>query len=233
VPDDLQDSLGRKNWKAYVSERLGGLGLSPECEEDVVTELACHLEDRIAAAVVAGMPEHEAGAKALEEVPDWVALNHEISAAKKEGPMNERAKYLWIPGMTMLISAFILMSAIARLVPPVAWTQPGAPLYFYASFLVIYAAFGAVGAQWSRRAGGSVPTRFLAGIFPVALHVVIFVCVFVATLLQSQPRTPQWLDASFLARVFLTFILLPGIALAVGALPFLRNRASEPVPSRA
>jgi hypothetical protein len=233
VSDALQDSLARKNWKAYVRQRLGGLNLSPECEEDVITELAGHLEDRLAAAVHKGVAEPEATAMALEEVPDWVALNHEISAAKKEGPMNERAKYLWIPGMTMLISAFLLLTAIARLVPPVAWTHQGAPLYFFAPWLVTYAVFGAVGAHWSRRAGGSVTMRFLAGIFPVAMHLVIFICVFIAANVQSHPRTPEWLDPSFLVKVFLTFVLLPGIALAVGALPFLGNRARESAPSRA
>ena len=147
--------------------------------------------------------------------------------------MNERTRYLWMPGMTMLIGAFVLMSAVTRMMLPVAWTQPGAPLSIFVSYLVLYAVLGALGAHWSRRAGGSMAARFLAGIFPLALHLVIFLCVLTAANLQHPPRTPEWLDPSFLVRVFLTFIVLPGIALALGTLPFLRNHAGNASPSRA
>jgi uncharacterized membrane-anchored protein len=181
------------------------------------------------------MTEPEAVALALEGVPDWVVLNREISAAKKEGHMNDRTRNLWLPGMTMLISAFVLMSAVARVVGDEddvvrlrdALTHPSAAMFIFAAWLVMYGVFGALGAHWSRRAGGNATTRLLAGIFPIALHVVIFVAVFTATSLQVSPRTPEWLVPSFLLRVFLTFILLPGIAMAVGALPFLRDGSSR------
>ena len=215
-----------------MRQRLGALGLSPVCEEDVVAELAGHLEDFRVTAIRSGMTEPEAVAKALEEVPDWVVLNQEISAAKKEEPMNERTKMVWMPGMTILISASILMSAVLRLVPPAAWTHPNARLLFLASWLPVYGAFGALGACWSRRAGGSIPARLLAGIFPVALHLAIFMCVIIATSLLDSPRTPEYLLPSFQLQVFLAFVVLPGIALAAGALPFLRNHANETSPSR-
>jgi hypothetical protein len=191
----------------------------------VVAELAGHLEDRRISAVINGMTESDAVAAAMEEVPDWIALNHKISAAKKEEPMNERTRNLWLPGMTMLISAAILMSATLRLVPPAAWTHPNAPLLFMATWLPVYGAIGALGAQWSRRTGGGISTRFLAGIFPVALHLAIFICVLIAANLQHSPRTPEYLIPSFQLKVFLSFVLLPGIALAAGTVPFLRARA--------
>jgi len=164
---------------------------------------------------------------ALEEVPDWVALNREIAEAKKEEPMNERTRSLWLPGMTMLISAAILMSATLRLVPPAAWIHPNAPLLFMASWLPVYGAIGAVGAHWSRRTGGSISTRVLAGIFPVALHLAIFICVLIAAKLQHSPRTPEYLIPSFQLKVFFSFVLIPGVALALGALPFLRDGSSR------
>ena len=146
--------------------------------------------------------------------------------------MRERTLQLWLPGMAMLISGFILMLAVAWLVPPTAWTQPGTPPVFYTSFLVMYAVLGGLGANWSRRAGGSTTARSLAGVFPVALHLVIFICVLTATYLQHPPRTPEYLQFGFAIRVFLSFVLIPGIALALGALPFLRNIAARgPVPA--
>lgn len=226
-------------WQQLVRERLGALGISPDREAEVIAELASHLEDSFHAAIREGKSESAAVAAALEEVPDWLALNQEIIASSKEDPMNERTRILWLPGMTMLISAFILMSAVARVVGDEddvirlrdALTHPSAAMFIFAAWLVMYGVFGAVGAHWSRRAGGSAKTRMLAGIFPIALHLVIFVAVFTATSLQVSPRTPEWLVPSFLLRVFLTFILLPGIAMAVGALPFLRNH-SRGVPTR-
>jgi len=228
-------------WSQLVRERLGVLGIAAEIENEVVAELASHLEDRCYVAIRAGLTEPAAIAKALEEVPDWIALNHEILAAKKEEPMNERTRSLWLPGMTMLISAFILMSAVARVVGDEddvvrlrdALTHPSAAMFIFAAWLVMYGVFGAVGAHWSRRAGGSASARLLAGIFPIALHLVIFVALFTATSLQVSPRTPEWLVPSFLLRVFLTFILLPGVALAIGTLPFLRNYSTRSSQSQA
>jgi len=213
-----------REWTQLVRERLGALGLSQECEQDVIAELAGHLDDRVAATVRTGMTEDDAVAIALEEVPDWVALNREISTAKKEEPMNERTRKFWLPGTTMLVSAYVLMEAVTRMVPHNAWIRPLFPLFIFVPWLLAYGVLGALGAHWSRRAGGGARTRFFAAIFPIALHVVIFLCVFIATSLQPHPRTPEWLMPSFLLAVFFKFILLPGIALAVGALPFLRDR---------
>ena len=145
--------------------------------------------------------------------------------------MNDRTKMLWVPGMTMLISAAILMSVTLRLMPTY-WITPQTPVFIGVFWLLLYVALGAVGAQWSRRAGGDVTTRVLAGIFPLALHVVIFMCVFVATALQSHPRTPEWKDPGFLLKVVFMFIVLPAIALSLGTVPFLR-KPRESAPSRA
>ncbi|MCL4523934.1 MAG: hypothetical protein M1453_12525 [Acidobacteria bacterium] len=221
------------DFRQLVRERLGALGLAPQLEAEVVAELAAHLDDRFAAGVRSGMTEPEAVAMALDEVPDWVALNQEISAAKKDGPMNERTRSLWLPGMTMMITAAILMSAALRFVPPVAWLHPNAPLFFLATWLPVYGAFGALGAYWSRRAGGGKMIRFLAGVFPVALHLAIFICVVIAANLQNYSRTPEYQHLGFQLRVFLSFVVVPGIALAAGSLPFMRTPANESSPSRA
>jgi len=229
------------DFQQLVRARLGTLGISPALEDEVIAELAGHLEDVRATALRSGKSEVEAMDLALEPVPSWVALAREISAAKKEGPMNERTRSLWLPGMTMLISAFFLMSAVARAVGDEddvvrlrgAMTDSGGALFIFAAWLVMYGVFGAVGAHWSRRAGGNARTRLVAGLFPIALHVAIVVAVFTATSLQYSPRTPEWLVPSSLLRVFLTFILAPAIALALGALPFLRNPSNESAPSRA
>jgi len=218
------------NWQQHVRERLGALGIAPQLEEEVVVELAGHLEDRRTSAVNNGMTEPEAIAMALEEVPDWVALNQEVSAAKKENPMSVHTKNLVLPGVTMLIGAAILLLALVRLVPPITWVEPKAPVVIFVLWLLSYGVMGALGAYWSRREGGNTATRFLAGVFPLAMHLGIFLCVIFATVV-SVARNPEHHLSGFLARAVLSFVVAPGVALAIGTLPFLRDRFSTgPVP---
>jgi nitrate/nitrite transporter NarK len=85
-----------------------------------------------------------------------------------------------------------------------------------AGLLLSYLAFGALGASLSRRAGGGIAARLAAGIFPLALHVSVFVTVVVAAMLGDRRNQ---------LRAALIFIVIPGVALAVGTLPFLRDGA--------
>lgn len=213
------------DWNQLVRERLGVLGIAPQLEEEVVAELAGHLEDRCTSAVNRGMTEPEA--VALEEVPDWVALNKEIIAAKKEEPMNERTKILWLPGLTMAFCSAVLLPAMSRLVPPAVWADRRAPVLLFALWVLSYVVIGALGAYWSRRAGASIAVRFLSGVFPVGLHLAILISGIVVTSLQAAPRFPEHLQLSFLWRAGIVWVVIPGVALALGTLPFLRNHSRE------
>ena len=213
------------DWQRMVRERLDELRIAPQLQEEVVSELASHLEDIRVTALRNGMSEPEAVAKALEEVPDWTALNQEIAAAK-EGPMKERTLQLWLPGMTMLTGAAIFQVLLLKVIPPASWVQPNAPLVLGCFWLLMYVAFGALGAYWSRRAGGDSSMRMLAGAFPGALHLAIFICVILASYLP-QARSSEYLQFNFQLKVFFSFVVVPGIALVAGTLPFLRERAQD------
>lgn len=218
------------DWQKLVEERLGQLKLSPVCEREVVAELAGHLEER-RAALRQGTSDSEAVALVLEEVPDWAALNAEISATRREEDcMTEHTKTIVIPGMTMLILASILGFLALNLIPPATWVAPNAPVVAPAIWLGAYCVLGALGAYWSRRVGGNVRARFFSGVFPVALHAVIFGCVFVATVFgYARADTGEsLLNAS--ARIIVGFVVIPGVALAVGALPFLRDGKHRTAP---
>lgn len=56
------------DWRAFVRARIGGLGLEPTAEIDVVEELSQHVEDRYAQLRAAGVPDHEAQARSLAEI---------------------------------------------------------------------------------------------------------------------------------------------------------------------
>ena len=219
------------DWRQLVESRLGRLGLSPACEKDVVAELADHLEDRRVTAMRKGMSEAEAVAAALEEVPDWVALNQEISATRREeDSVSEHTKTIVVPGMTMLIAASVLGFLALRLVPPIVWVSQRGSVIGPVLWLLAYCAIGALGAYWSRRAGGGTAARFLSGVFPVAVHLAIFVCVGIAVFFSEVPPPARNLSLSFLLVRAFGFIVVPGLALAIGTLPFLRDGKRNPAP---
>jgi hypothetical protein len=222
------------DWQRLVEERLGRLKLSPVCEREVIAELAAHLEERRATALREGRSDSEALAMALEEVPDWTALNADISATRREEDrMSEHTKTIVIPGMTMLISSAILGMLALTLLPPIIWVEPRTPWLGPSLWLFFYLVVGGVGAYWSRRAGGDALARFYAGVFPAALHLWIFVAVVVATLVVPPPGPPQDLSVGALAIAFAGFVIAPAIALALGTLPFLRDGkpCSAPLPA--
>jgi hypothetical protein len=219
------------DWHKLVEERLGRLKLSPGCEREVIAELAFHLEERRSAALRQGSSDAEAVTLALEEVPDWVGLNQDISATRREeDPVSEHTKTIMVPGMTMLIGSAVLGILALRLIPPIVWVSPRAPVLIPALWLPLFCVIGALGAYWSRRAGGSTAARFLSGIFPAALHLAIFVCVVIATIVVPPPGPPENLSAVALFTRFAGFVIIPGVALAIGTLPFLRDGKRDSAP---
>ena len=215
-----------RDWSAVVNARLATLGLDAEREAQVRAELSGHLEDACADAVRRGCDEEDAVARALAQVPDWTHLADAIrDADRKDGPMSHDTKTLWLPGMAALAGAAALLMGTARLLPGSLWTDPRATVPMLALFLGAYLALGALGAWWSRRAGGAHTARFVAGIFPLALHLSIFATVMVAAMAGSI-RLPEHVQINFQLRVALVFIVIPGIALAIGTLPFLRDAAT-------
>ena len=205
-----------REWSEIVRARLGALGLAAEREEEIRAELAGHLEEIYLEDRRRGLTPEDSEAHALEGVPDWTQLAQAIRRAdQKEGPMSRDTKTLWLPGMAGLAGAAAVMLS-TQLVPASLWTDPRTSVRALMIALVLscYLAFGALGASWSRRAGGGVTARYLAGIFPVALHMAIVIATIV-------------FGVDFRVSRALAFIVIPGIALSAGALPFLRGGAAQ------
>jgi hypothetical protein len=206
------------DWPAIVGARLAVLGLDAAREEEIRAELAGHLEDEYAAALQRGRSEQEAVACALARVPDWVDLARTIHRAdKKDGPMSPDTKTLWLPGMAALCCAGAAILMTTRL-PPSLWANPRASLPMAALSIGWYVAVGALGSSWSRRAGGNTRARFAAGLFPLVLHLAIIVPAIIVSIL-NEGRT------NFQRGELFASVLVPGVALAIGTLPFLRSRA--------
>jgi hypothetical protein len=219
------------DWLQLVRERLGALGIGVQREEEVVAELAGYLEDAYEGRLKRGATPERALACAFSEVANWARFRKEIRrAASEEGSMSVHTKNLVLPGITMLISAASLLLAILWLVPPAVWADRRAPVLFFALWLLSYCVMGALGAYWSRREGGNTATRFLSGVFPLAMHLGIVLCVIFATAVGAS-RSPEHHEADFMLRAGLTFVVAPGVALAIGTLPFLRKHAKDLGPA--
>lgn len=70
------------DWKSYIRQRLGDLGLSPEREAEIVDELALDLEQQFVELTTGGLSEREALDEIQREGHDWPALSKEIREAK-------------------------------------------------------------------------------------------------------------------------------------------------------
>jgi hypothetical protein len=221
-----------RDWSQHVRERLGALGIGAEREEEVVAELAGHFEDAYEGSLERSATPEVAFACAFSEVDNWSWLSGEIRGAVQEDPMNERTKSLWLPGLVMLFLSSVLLMYITRFgpFPKMVWLDSRQPLLLYVPWLVSLPVFGALGAYWSRRAGGRVRARIAAGVFPVLMLAGAFFMILPIAILFDR-NIPFSMFVTSFGLMLLGWVLIPGAALLLGALPFLRNHSNENSPS--
>src|SRR5208282_6446724 len=96
------------DWSALVRERLGAAATSSVQDEEVIAELAAHLEDLYEELRGKGMCESDAIGQALGNVGNWRGLAGRIRRAKgKEETMNSRTRTLWLPGLFGLTASMV------------------------------------------------------------------------------------------------------------------------------
>lgn len=213
------------DFSEVVRAHLGRLDVDPAREFEIREELTAHLADAFADARRRGHSDEDAMALAMGQVEDWQQLAQHLRRAEGEGSgMSHHTKTLWLPGMTMLGCAAVFVLATLWLAPGERWANPDARVQTLAAAfgLLLYAAFGATGAAWSRRAGGGWRERCAAGLFPLALHVAMVLPAIGLSVLHETFRHPTHPLNPQLG-VVVALILAPGLALLLGAAPFLRG----------
>jgi hypothetical protein len=99
------------DWKELIRERLG----ASKCSQDVITELATHLEEVYEEARSGKSSGPEAMHLALQEVDDWHVLAEEIGHTKsEEGSMNRRTKTILLPAIVILFGFGLLLLFLDR-----------------------------------------------------------------------------------------------------------------------
>jgi predicted permease len=75
------------DWRAYVRDHLPAIGVGPERENEIVSELAMQLEQAYADALAGGVSDAEARSQATGQFRDWDALALAIDRAERpRGP---------------------------------------------------------------------------------------------------------------------------------------------------
>jgi hypothetical protein len=215
-----------RDWKMLIQERLGALGSDSEGHDETASELACHLEDVYEAQRGQGICESESIKRALDELAGGRGLGRRIRNSK-EGKMNERTRKFWLPALASITAACILVAVVAQLsyLPHIILLRSGTMMLVYPIWLLGQLFPGAVGAYFSRRAGGNRLARLITGMFPaIVMLAVISIVVLVQVLTQGRHDFGR-VDGAMIARGMVSFVLVPAVALLLGTLPFLRESA--------
>jgi hypothetical protein len=218
------------DWEETIRRKLMGLPLSRSRRENLTLELANHLEDLYAELVASGIPEPEASAQCLEQLNDVPQI---AAAAKRseirEDAMNQRSRTLWLPGLITLTLASVSLMVMQLFTfsrPRVHSVDGGAVAVGFA-WLVSLLPCGALGAYLSRRAGGSRWSSIIASLFPSVIMLAVF-CIILPIGVLVERNTYIIHHPRYFGLALLVWIVVPGSALLLGALPVLwkmKNRA--------
>jgi hypothetical protein len=221
-----------RDWSALVHRHLASVRVNERRRGEIAAELADHLEDAYYGALRSGCTEAEAITCAMERVPDWRALSAAVNQATDEGKiMTRHARTVLLPGTTMLLAAAAGMAVTLSATPADRWVDPRWYVHALAAGLALlfYLVLGAIGAAWSRHAGGSPGERLVAGAFPLVLHVAVVGLGVGEDMLFALSRgaAGQHLGITVAGIVNMTMVMLvaPGAALMLGVLPFARRNA--------
>ena len=216
-----------RDWRRLVVEKLDRAKLSARQKEEVSAELAGHLEDHCESLRREGVSECEAVTEALNEMLDWHDLGRRIADAKgRDTTMNDRTRKFWLPAAASLGAAVVFQAVVAYVSYRPLAIYSSSARWAYAAWLVAQVACGAIGAYLSRRAGGQRLARIGAALTTSTVLMTVMVIVGAFNLLMYA--TGIWPNHGVGMQVFGRdlgiVVMIPAIALLVGAAPFLPER---------
>jgi hypothetical protein len=209
------------DWQKLVREQLVGLNLGHQEQDEVVAELADHLQEAFESLCREGMSEQGATRRALAQAADWNALRRKIYLARnKEDIIKPRVTRFWLPGLLGFALAMILEVASYRFDshPLVLSLDRGTPvLRFHISWIFALLLVGAIAAYLSRRAGGTLRTSLLSSIFPVVPFAAVFLFAIPIGLITGHSIAYN-IVAEQILYMALGWVLAPAAALLTGGL---------------
>lgn len=153
-------------------------------------------------------------------------------AASEVSRLNQRTRSLWLPGLISLTAASLLMFAEEMVLvhdSSFYFTDislrpshlvSGLPRWFYFLWLLAQVVCGALGAFLSRSMGGTRASRIAAGAFPaIAMFLLCGLVIPISAVFEHNVFVFR--HPSGIALGILLWAAAPGVALLVGASPFL------------
>lgn len=208
------------DFASMVRQRLPKLSLDSEREEQVIAELAAHLED---------CAEEGIDSSAVAEAINWARLGAEIRRAKESAV--DRMKQLVIPGVVALVVSG-LAQVVCRFLSLRTYVFPTSTTAFVLQWpwLMALPLAGAAGAYVARRAGATAGRRLLAALLPAVLLTPLILLVGVAEIayraINGSLGTFPWIA---IAGYLVSWTIVPAIPLLLGASFFLFGEAeAEP-----
>ncbi len=211
------------DWNHLVRKRLGKLELPENLQDEVVSELAAHLEDFYQEQLDAGKNEAEALKHMLAQDSHWQQLAKDIECAKrKEAIMNTRTKQIWIPALVSLTASMGWMMAlqIASTKLQMPWKHAGVAFMPYVIWFFTLPLIGAVSGYLSLRAGSRRAARIAAVVFPSIVMAVLWLVLVAVVIARKSPHPFQTLNFAY---GFMLWVVAPALALLAGTLPFSRQ----------
>lgn len=211
------------SWRQKVRQYFEGCDLPRQVRDEVTAELAAHLEEIDENARANGITQAAATELALQEVDDWRVLVSEIARVKsKEGLMNHRTKSLWLPALATFLGASLslMICQFCGMRPHLVWVI-GVGMSFYWPWLATLPIFGAVGAYLSQRSQGLTSARLAAALSPALVMLIVMLLILPFGMAIDGVHFLQLVSFG----IGLTnWVMIPAVALLVGALPFLNKR---------
>lgn len=139
--------------------------------------------------------------------------------------MNGRTKRIWAPGLVVFAASMVWMMALQRFhfATRAPWAHSGLPMPMYLLWLLPQPVFGGIGAYLSRRAGGGRESRLVSSLFP-SIVMFVMICGVIAFGIFAE-KNPHIMQQPFnILLTFLSWVVLPGIALLFGGLLFQKPR---------
>ncbi len=137
--------------------------------------------------------------------------------------MNHRTRSLWLPALITVLgtSVSLALTQMLRLQPRVLWIG-GWGMTFYWQWLATLPLFGAAGTYISRRARGSLMSRFAAGLSPALITLGAMSVILPFAL--AIDGFYAWRLVGF-GLGLINWVAVPALALMLGAFPFVRSTA--------
>ncbi len=205
--------------------------LRPRTASDHVTcrELSEHLLDFYENQIVAGIDPVAAERQAFAQLRSPARLRRRICIAKGGG-MRDSFRKVLLPGVVSAAAVGTYAFIFEQLLHYRAHATFIAPNIAFVSYWYMWPAFllgGIIGAWYSRFNGGTIRQRLNAGLFLAVVNFCAFVLPFPIAMIIDH-RVPAINMAQAMAGYALSQVLVPGIPMLIGTLPFLRKTSQPP-----